>query len=257
MSPSRSGTKTWTRSSTGNLNYLTQKRGDNRLSFFLWTFCNRDDGKIRIKMGRDNIESYPRIAFDVDGSLVSHFFLLLQHGVTIRSSIGCSVASFLREEIGAGSETIEKIQSVILDGSPVDDLESAVIKDGSVLALSAAMPGLVGATLRRGGTYSSFRSAITYHETQEECVKGEGFVQIKVFNLLMAELGPGLLQRGVVIESEDFIRFAAGQAQDFWRGCRRITLDGKPMDAGEIQDTAWLSGKGRIFILVSSDKARA
>ena len=204
-----------------------------------------------------NIESYPRITFDVDGPLVSHFFLLLQQGVTIRSRSGCSVAAFLREEIGADSKTIEKIQSVILDGSPVDDLESAMIKDGSVLALSAAMPGLVGATLRRGGTYSSLRNVITYHETQEECVRGEGLVQIKVFNLLMAELGPGLLQRGVVISSEDLILFATGQSQDFWQACRRITLDGKPLDAGELQDTAWLSGKGQVFLSASSDKARA
>jgi len=204
-----------------------------------------------------NIESWPRITFDVDGPLVSHFFLLLQQGVTIRSRTGCSVAAFLTEELGAGIETIKRIQSVILDGSPVDDLESAVIKDGSVLALSAAMPGLVGATLRRGGTYSSFRSAITYHETEKECVKGEGLVQIKVFNLLMAELGPVLLQRGVVISSEDFILFATGQSQDFWQGCRRITLDGKPLVTGELPDSAWLSGKGQVFLSVSSDKARA
>ncbi len=204
-----------------------------------------------------NIESWPRITFDVDGPLGSPFFLLLQQGVTIRSRTGCSVTAFLREELGAGIETIKRIQSVILDGKPVDDIEAAVIKDGSVLALSAAMPGLVGATLRRGGTYSSFRSAITYHETQEECVKGEGLVQIKVFNLLMAELGPGLLQRGVVIRSEDFILFATGQSQDFWRGCRRITLDGKPLVSGELPDSAWLSGKGQIFFSVSSDKARA
>lgn len=204
-----------------------------------------------------NIESWPRITFAVDGPLVSHFFLLLQQGVTIRSRTGCSVAAFLKEELGADSETIKRIQSVILDGKPVDDLESAMIKDSSVLALSAAMPGLVGATLRRGGTYSSFRNAITYHETQEECVKGEGLIQIKVFNLLMAELGPGLLQKGVVISSEDFIRLTTGQSQDFWQGCRRITLDGKPLVAGELPDSAWLSGKGQIFLSVSSDKARA
>ena len=203
------------------------------------------------------IESWPRITFDVDGPLVSHFFLLLQQGVTIRARTGCNVTAFLREEIGANSETIEKIQSVILDGKPVDDLESAVIKDGSVLALSAAMPGLVGATLRRGGTYSSFRNAITYHETQKECVMGEGLVQIKVFNLLMAELGPGLFQRGVVISSEDFIRFATRQSQDFWQGRRRITLDGKPLASSELADSAWWSEKGEIFLSVSSDKAKA
>lgn len=204
------------------------------------------------------IESYPpRIMFIVDEPIVAHFFLLLQQGVTIRSRIGCSVSAFLREEIGADIETIEKIQSVILDGKAVDDLEAAVIKDGSVLALSAAMPGLVGATLRRGGLYSSFRSPITYHETGGECVRGDGLVQIKIFNLLMAELGPGLLQKGVIIRSEDFIRFAAEQSQEFWRGCKQISLDGKPSDAMKMQDAAWLSGKGQVFLSVSSDQARA
>jgi hypothetical protein len=203
------------------------------------------------------IESYPRIVFIVDEPSVAYFFLLLQRGVTIRSRIGCSVSAFLREEIGADIETIEKIQSVILDGKPVDDLEAAVIKDGSVLALSAAMPGLVGATLRRGGLYSSFRSPITYHETGEECVRGDGLIQIKIFNLLMAELGPGLLQKGVIIRSEDFIRFAAEQSQEFWRGCRQISLDGKPSDAAKMQDAAWLSGRGQVILSVSSDQARA
>jgi hypothetical protein len=242
---------------------VIQERRDQHLSFFVDVhlphplLCKEGMGEIQTDMDIKNIESYPRITFDVDGPLISHFFLLLQQGVTIRSRTGCSVVSFLREEIGADSETIEKIQSVILDGKPVDDLESAVIKNGSVLALSAAMPGLVGATLRRGGKYSSFRNAITYHGTQEECVKGQGLVQIKVFNLLMAVLGPNLLQKGVVISGEDFIRFATGQAQTFWQGCRRITLDGKPLATRELRDTAWLAGKEQVFLSVSSDKAGA
>ena len=202
---------------------------------------------------RRDIVPYPHLAFIVDEPLVSHFFLLLQSGVTVRSRTGCSVGVFLREEIRAGSDTIEKIQSIILDGKPVDDLESAFIKDGSTLALSAAMPGLVGATLRRGGTYSSFRSAITYHETNEKVLPGEGFVQVKLFNLLMAELGPALLRKGVIITSGDLLGFVAGQSEDFWQGCRRIALDNKPVDLQRLQDAAWLSGKDRVFLSVSTD----
>ncbi len=198
------------------------------------------------------IESCHRLTFVVDGPLISHFVILLQQGVIIRSRIGCSIGAFLREEIGATERTIEKIQSVILDGSPVDDIESALLKAGSVLALSAAMPGLVGATLRRGGTYSSFRSAITYHETGEECASGEGFVQIKVFNLLMAELGPALLQRGVILSSVDFLSFASGQSPDFWERCRHITFDSRPVNSRELLYAAGLSGKDRVFLSVSS-----
>src|SRR5208283_5655020 len=104
--------------------------------------------------------SLSRLDLTIDHSLVPRFFLLLQQGVMLWTRVGCSVQVFLSEEIGAGQDTIDKIQSIFLDGRPVDDLDAAMIKDGAVLALSAAMPGLAGATLRRGGTYSSFRNAI-------------------------------------------------------------------------------------------------
>ena len=105
-----------------------------------------------------------RVSFDVDNARVPCFFLLLQQGVRVRRRVGCRLAAFLREELGAGQETIGRIQSIFLDGRPVDDIAATLVLDGSTLALSAALPGLVGATLRRGGTYSSFRSGITHRE---------------------------------------------------------------------------------------------
>ena len=197
-------------------------------------------------------QSYPHLLFVLDRPLVSDFFLLLQQGVALRCSIGCNIATFLRKELKAGEETIKQIQSIILDGKPVDDLDSALIKDGSIIALSAAMPGLVGATLRRGGGYSSFRSGITYHETGKTCGRGDGCVRIKIFNLLMAEMGPGLLQRGVFLRSADFLDFTAGLSQDFWQGCIRITLDNNPVDVRELRDGAWLAGTDQVFLSVSS-----
>jgi hypothetical protein len=197
------------------------------------------------------IESCPRLAFVVDKPLIHHFVLLLQQGVLIRSRVGCSVGAFLREELGATASAIEKIQSIILDGSPVDDIESAVVRDGSILALSAAMPGLVGATLRRGGAYSSLRSAITYHETGDECAPGEGFVQIKLFNLLMAELGPALFQKGVILSPGILPGFIAGQSPDFWRGCRQITLDSRKVNGQDLLEALDISAKDRVFLSVS------
>lgn len=195
----------------------------------------------------------PRLAFIVDPSLVARFFLLLQQGVRIRRRVGCSVDTFLREEIGAGPGTIEKIQSIMLDGKPVDDIGTAVVHDGSVLALSAAMPGLVGATLRRGGAYSSFRSAITYQEAATVCAPDAGWVRVKVFNLLMAELGPGLLRKGVLLETADLLGFLAERAQELGRGCI-ATLDGKPVDVGRLQDDARLAGADQVLLTVSSGR---
>jgi hypothetical protein len=192
-------------------------------------------------------DSYRHLSFVMKKD-IPLFFPLLQLGVMVRSRVGCSVMTFLSEEMEISRETIEKIQSIFLDGSPVDDLESAMVKDGSVLALSAAMPGLVGATLRRGGAYSSFRSGITYHETGGHCASGEGFVRIKLFNLLMAELGPGLLKKGIFVESSLLMDFLRGQSEDFWSGCRQSILDGEPVDPGVLRDGIWTARKEKVFL---------
>ncbi len=193
---------------------------------------------------------YPRLAFIVEGPLVAQFFLLLQQGVKIRRRVGCSVEVFLRQEIGAVPKTIEKIQSIMLDGKPVDDIGSSLLHDGSTLALSAAMPGLVGATLRRGGAYSSFRSAITYHETEKTFAPGEGWVSLKLFNLLMAELGPDLLITGVLLRTSDLLGFMTERAEEFRQGCS-ATLDGKPIDIGTLGDSTALAGKDQVFLTVA------
>jgi hypothetical protein len=193
---------------------------------------------------------YPHLAFVVDEPLVPGFFRLLQQGVMIRSRIGCSVETFLREELKATSGMIEKIQSIMLDGRPVDDIGTAVLHEGSTLALSAAMPGLVGATLRRGGAYSSLRSAITYHETGKECMAGLGWVKIKIFNLLMAELGPNLLEKGVLLRSVDLFGFLAEREKEFRHGCS-VTLDKRSVDVGQLVD-AGLGNAEKIFLSVSA-----
>jgi hypothetical protein len=178
--------------------------------------------------------------------LIARFFLLLQQGVRIRRRVGCSVSTFLQEELGAGPATVDKIQSIMLNGKPVDDIRTALIHDGSALALSAAMPGLVGATLRRGGAYSSFRSAITYHETAIACARGEGRVGIKLFNLLMAELGPDLLRTGVLLGSSELLDFLMERAEEFQQGCS-ATLDGRPADIGMLMTSTELAETTRYL----------
>lgn len=169
----------------------------------------------------------------------------------IKARVSCSVTRFLREQIGLSLETIETIQSIFLDGSPVDDLDSAIIKDGSRLALSAAMPGLVGATMRRKGVYSSFRSTITHRETGTQHVSREGFVRMKLFNLLMAELGPGFLKKGIFVRSSDLADFLAEQPGDFWLGFRQVLVDRKPVEIRSLEENAWLSQHDRVFLSVA------
>jgi len=37
----------------------------------------------------------------------------------------------------------QRISTIFLDGKPVDDIDTLLVRDGAVLSLSAAMPGLV------------------------------------------------------------------------------------------------------------------
>ncbi|HEX9290245.1 MAG TPA: hypothetical protein VF904_12040, partial [Anaeromyxobacteraceae bacterium] len=87
--------------------------------------------------------------------------------------------------------------------------------DGSLLALSAAMPGLVGATLRRSGPYAVMRAAITRtaDRTPQEARGGTIVIRLKLFNLLLEEMGPVLLERGMVLDRGDVLDVLGDRAE--------------------------------------------
>ncbi|MGM0664822.1 MAG: hypothetical protein ACQET7_11640 [Thermodesulfobacteriota bacterium] len=141
-----------------------------------------------------------RLALTVETPALAFFTPLLMEGVELEADLGCSVRALLCDQLGLDSEYVnERIQTVFLDGRPVDRLDHAVVTDGSVLALSAALPGLLGATLRKDGVYASLRQGITHVESPAACGKGRGLVTIKAFNVLLRELAPALFQSGVLI----------------------------------------------------------
>lgn len=121
-------------------------------------------------------------------------------GVYIETcNIGKGIYDFLFFELELDNDFIEnKIGTIFMDGMPVDDLFSTKIKHNSRIALSSAMPGLVGAILRRGSPYAIMRENITYKCTQEDC-STNGFVSLKLFNLLIDEIGRKILQKGVFL----------------------------------------------------------
>jgi hypothetical protein len=187
-----------------------------------------------------NIPGENHLCLVIDENQLHHLFLILQSGFFLKIHVGCSLKTFLMGEIGLSPEFIEeRIQTIFLDGQVVDDLDSAIIKDGSSLALSSAMPGLVGAAMRRGGFYGALRSSITYREKGEPDMVHEGTVQIKLYNLLMKELGALFLMKGIYISSSDLAGFLSNQPESFWMGCKGILLDNEPLSMDVL-----LKGKG-------------
>jgi hypothetical protein len=187
-----------------------------------------------------NISGETLLRLVIDENQLHHLFLILQSGFFLKIQVGCSLKTFLLGEIGLSPEFIEeRIQTIFLDGQVVDDLDSAIIKDGSSLALSSAMPGLVGAAMRRGGFYGALRSSISYREKGKPGIVHEGTVQMKLYNLLMKELGPLFLMKGIYISSSDLAGFLSNLPESFWTGCKGIFLDDEPLSVDVL-----LKGKG-------------
>jgi hypothetical protein len=177
----------------------------------------------------------------LEESLIPRFFQILQQGFGVKVQTGCTVKSLLREQLGLDPEYIEnRIKTLFLDGKPVDDSNSAVIRDGSTLALSAAMPGLVGAVLRSGGFFASLRSTISHREQAEaECPQEEGMVSLKIFNILLKEMGPAFLKKGIWIRGKDLQNFIEGHSDDFWTRCKKAIVDGKEVDLKKLSRIKW------------------
>jgi len=172
-----------------------------------------------------------RLCLTVKETAVSLFFPLLQQGFGEDVPTGISVRELLSGTFGIPAEYVEnRIQTIFLDGKPIDDMDAAIVRDGSTLALSSAMPGVLGATLRRGGYYAGMRSQITHTEAAEAPVSADGRITVKLFNMTVRELGPLFLLRGIGIEAAEAGDFFGSQRQDWREMCVAAALDGAAID---------------------------
>jgi hypothetical protein len=124
------------------------------------------------------------LTLTLEQSQLEPFNDLFQRGFTVPAVTGCSLSSFLTEQMQIDPGYVkERITTIFLDGDVVDSPEAAIIQDGSRIALSASMPGVAGATMRRGGAYSPMRRAITRATEAALAAAGRGPAPlVKLFN---------------------------------------------------------------------------
>jgi hypothetical protein len=168
------------------------------------------------------------------------FYPLLQTGIDIPIENSISVQAILSEICGLTDAVIKnRIQTLFLNGNPVDDFSTAMVNPGDTLALSAAMPGLVGATMRSAGKLACFRSNISHRDQPGLENRHTGTVSLKLFNLLLKELGPGFLSRGVLIPAVKIGAFLDGFSLEDRQACDNVTLNGKAVDIADLAKTDW------------------
>ena len=201
-----------------------------------------------------NTPSKLHLCMTITAASVPRFFSLLSAGFSFIVKAGCSINDLLSQEFGIPEAYIDdRVQTIFLNGKAVDDSKSATLQDGAALALSAAMPGMVGSTFRKEGVFASMRSQISHvtdpsvhHDRQIE-------VKLKLFNLIAKELGPAFLQKGVIIQGKLFQNFALRYSEDLKAACISIHLNDEKTNVAGLLEMNWENKQ--VFLQVTSEKS--
>jgi len=189
----------------------------------------------------------------VEADVLSRIFHILQKGFMVKARVGCSIHEFLCQQQKIDPEYIaQRISTIFLDGQPVDDIDTAQIEDGCTIALSGAMPGLVGAVMRRGSPYASFRQSITYSKDSNKSQLKKGMVRLKLFNILMNELGPRFLENGIFLKPSDITELLVNQPDEFREGCKKMMLNKKPITFDSLKNRQLASQNQWVFFSVKT-----
>lgn len=167
-----------------------------------------------------------RLHLHVDPSGLPLFYSLLEKGVILPANTGCTLRDFLCGQLGIAGDYLDlRVQTLFLDARPVDDVDTAVVKDGAVLALSAAMPGILGATMRKGGRYAAFRKNISQGTHECGVCETSGWVTVKLFNMVAREVGGPMLEKGVDVDGSDLARIADRYSEELNRTFKKAYKD--------------------------------
>lgn len=191
----------------------------------------------------------------VKETVMPRFYRIIQAGFFIKTHMGESVMELLCGQFELTEQYIdEKVSTLFLDNKPVDNIREAIIREGSTMALSSAMPGLVGAAMRRQGFYAPLRSAIAYDKKERLSPDAEekyGLLRVKLFNVLMKDLGLPLLKKGVYLRTMDFVDFLATESESFFEGCVEVLCEGDRLDPLSLKEPGWSQGSEWVFLEVN------
>jgi hypothetical protein len=198
-------------------------------------------------------ENCPDVRIEAGEALTPYFRPVFQSGFFFRCQVGQTIADFLFRQLLLDKDFVEeRISTVFLDGECVDDISLATMQDCSVVAFSSALPGLVGATLRRDGFYACLRESITYHKEDMSVEARQGTITIKLFNLLMDELGPAFLKKGIILDRSTAISFFQARTEGFWKAIKTLYLRDLPINPKKLTEENTYDNCDHLMICVDN-----
>jgi hypothetical protein len=191
------------------------------------------------------------ISLSIVPGKLDNFFTILQQGFLLKARLGMGVRKILCDQFGINQRYFDtRINTIFLDGKPVDDVDSAIVGEGSSVALSASMPGFVGAALRKGGFYAAMRSEITHVKEQQYDTSVDGLFTLKLYNLLLPEIGPLFLSSGIILDVKILRDFLKTKSSAFWTGCQTIQVNNHEVDSSYFFRPEWLDMRGLVLLRV-------
>ncbi len=170
------------------------------------------------------------------------FFTFLQltaTGFSIRTRPGTPIRRVLSEDAHIASAYLDNVvQTIFHNGWAVDDERTATVEKGSHIALSAAMPGLVGAVFRKNSPVAKMRTSNCANTAPSPA--GEAIdVTLKFFNRVNADLGPLFLKQGIRLPKETAIDFLQYHKDRLKSICREIRVDDRIVEPGDLSGANW------------------
>lgn len=168
--------------------------------------------------------------------------LLFQSGVEIQATVGLPVAEFLRRELELSEKRLAELDSVVLNGQPVDDPASAVVGDGARLALAAGLPGIAGLALRSDSPLKALRARLGENRT-ETAAPQPGRVTLCLYSLAQGRLAGHFLRRGLWVTPDQLRRYGRFALND------SVCLDGRTLPVAELlSELEGASTPAKIFL---------
>jgi hypothetical protein len=195
---------------------------------------------------------FPNIVITTATDTTANFRPILEQGFWIQIEDSGTVQDVLCRQLGVAEDYLrDRVQTVFLNGKAVDDENTAVVNDGDRLALSASMPGLVGATMRKGGFFSGLRANISHQKPAEAAAsKSEAVITIKLFNMIASEIGALFLARGIGIRGRQLVELWDRVGDQFWQQVHAAAINGRPCELMQLKSADWGDGMIRLKLQV-------
>jgi len=176
------------------------------------------------------------LTISVSQNCIPSFLGLVRGGFAVHVTVGCSLQDLLSSQLGIDENYLrDRVQTIFLNNSPVDDTAGTTVGDGATISLSAAMPGLNGAVMRKGGVLASLRRSISLLPGDEGIEPRPGSITLKLFNLVAKEIGPVFLVKGIVVKGRALAEVLAMQTPQFWQNVKQVEIDNVRCDAEQLR----------------------